>query len=250
MLRKQAISTLVHAAIVFFALTWACLAQGMIEPGGAGAPKYGLPGPICATDLSYLAVPEPQSSNDQHNGWVFGWSFARHCFQIEPPKLLIGPANIAGDIALTQSVFVPLDGAVGSGGTGFRAGAQYPPGGVYMVWGVYEVLTGGTANSRVEIKVTVGTTLGAGAQSTVLIGSPTIVGGGANTCVTAASYCEVTVFVPKMSCAAAWGQSCEVRFTAITTNVGDTVKQTTPNLPAGAASLNGVMRAGGQDSLQ
>src|ERR1700738_3848916 len=140
------IRRVLSSAIVFLALTCACVAQGMFEPGNASAPKYGLPGPICATDLNNLMTPEPYSSGDQHNGFVFGWSFAKHCFTIEPPKLLIGPGNLPADTPLTQSVFVFLDGAIGSGGgTGFRAGAQYTPGGVYMVWGIYTFLTGGTA---------------------------------------------------------------------------------------------------------
>lgn len=241
---------LAHTAVVFLALTHACLAQGMIEPGNTGAPKYGLPGPICATDLNYLMTPEPYSSGDQHNGWVFGWSFAKHCFTIEPPKLAIGPGNIPNDIALVQNTFTFLDGAIGSGGgTGFRAGAQYPPAGVWMLWGIVSFLTT-TANSLYEIEVTTGTVLSAGSQATIFAGTPTAIGGGGGNCPTAASYCQITYFVPKFQCGAGWGQSCEVRVLVRTTDAAGTAKKQTPNLPTNLVSSNGILRAGGLDQLQ
>lgn len=241
---------LVSFAVIFFALTRACFAQGMIEPGGAGAPKYGLPGPICASDLNLLMTPELYSSGDQHNGFVYGWSFAKHCFMLEPPKLLVGPGNLAADKALVQNTFTFLDGAVGSGGgLGFRAGAQYPPGGVYMVWGVYTFLTT-TANSLYEIEVTIGTVDAGGAQATMLTGSPVAIGGGANTSGAGGTYVQVTVFVPKVQCGAGRGGSCEIRFLVRTTDTAGTAKIQTPNLPTNIVSANGLSRMGGFDGLQ
>lgn len=248
-LRRQAISTLVHAAIVFFALSYACFAQGMLEPGGAGAPKYGLPGPICAGDLSYLMTPEPYSSGDQHNGFVYGWSFAKHCFMLEPPKLLIGPGNLDADHALTQNTFTFLDGAIGSGGPGFRAGAQYPPQGVYMIWGIYTFLTT-TANSLYEMEMTIGNVVGVGSQSRFLVGSPTVIGGGGATCAAAGQYCQISVLAAHFQCNAAYGFSCEVRFLVRTTDAAGTAKAQTPNLGANIVSSNGILRAGGLDQLQ
>lgn len=239
---------LIRAAIVFFSLTFSCLAQTPFVPGDAAAPKYGLPGPICATDLAYLMTPEPYSSFDQHNGWLLGWSFAKQCFTIEPPKLAIGPGNIPSDIALAQNTFTFLDGAIGSGGgPGFRAGAQYPPTGVWTMSGFVTVLTT-TANSLYEVEVTLGQSIGA--QATILTGSPTVVGGGGNNCPTAGAFCQIGYIAPKISCGAGYGQSCEVRTLVRTTDAAGTAKIKTTNLPNNIVTVDSILRVGGPDALQ
>jgi hypothetical protein len=236
------------AAIAFLALTSTCLAQGMIEPGGAGAPKYGLPGPICATDMNYLAIPEPYGSGDQHNGFVFGWSFAKRCFMIEPPKLLIGPASLGSDKALTQNVYTALDSA--PGGNGFRTGlVQYPPQGVYIIWETLTFQLGATSNSLYEVEITMGNSVGA--FPLLLTGSPTVVGAATTSCLGGTlTYCQITVLVNGAQCNAGYGQGCEFRTLVRTTDASGVVKNSSPNTPGLLISGNVIQRVGGLGALQ
>lgn len=242
------IRRIITVSIAFLALTGSCFAQGMFEPGDAGAPKYGMPGPICATDMNYLATPEPFSSGDQHNGFVFGWSFARHCFMIEPPKILIGPANLSADVNLTQNTFTFLDTAVG--GQGFRSGlVQYVPQGVYMMVGTVSFTTT-TANSNYEMECTIGTVDVGGAQAQILTGSPTPICGAAGTSGAGLSNYQLTYVADKFQCNAPYGKSCEIRMLVRTTDAGGVAKKTSTNLSPIATTVNGVMRMGGLDALQ
>jgi hypothetical protein len=225
----------------------ATFAQGMFEPGSASAPKYGLPGPICATDLNNLMTPEPFSSGDQHNGFVFGWSYAFHCFRVEPPKLLVGPASLLADKALTQNAYTALDSA--PAGNGFRTGlVQYPPQGLYIIWGTL-TLQVTTANSLYELEVTMGNS--AGAFPSIFTGSPTIVGAAATSCAGGVTtFCQLSYYVPGAQCNAGYGQTCEFRVLVRTSDASGTVKTSSPNTPGLLISSNIIARVGGLGALQ
>lgn len=179
-MKRQAISTLLHAAIVFVLLAWAMLspapAQYSASPGDSG-PKAAQPVPENRRDWRDILQPQrcpnggPAALNtcgDGRDGFVWGWdSFSQH-MELRPPKVLYGPGYITSNTGMTVNTWTNLYGSIGA--NGFRTGlTAYIPRGNYMGFGQVAFASGSTANSAYTIRVLMGTCLQAtGSQQGIL----------------------------------------------------------------------------------
>lgn len=84
------------AAVALGILAAALAPADAQTPANPGDPPLlrGLPGHICNPNLPDFTTPEPYSSNDRHNGFVYAWSFAKQCFTLEPP-IRVGDIGLA-----------------------------------------------------------------------------------------------------------------------------------------------------------